>query len=301
MTQALYRIGTLARLTGLTTHAIRVWERRYGAAQPHRAPGGARLYTSDDVQRFKLIQQLLQRGYATRAIANLDLGALNELASSDGAAVKTTDTTRGDQARATVEALLAAITRLKVDVAEHVLVRASNDFSPRELVTVVLAPALAEIGERWATGELCTASEHAASAMLRTRLGAMLSAQSVGTAPPIICTTPSGEQHELGALLVAVLIAMTGQRAIFLGANLPAAQIGEAVRLSGARGVALSLVSLPMADARRELKLIEKLLPDNVEIVIGGRVGAELTNAPERVHILRSLPDLDLWLEARSA
>ncbi len=301
MTRPLYRIGTLARLVGLSTHAIRVWERRYGAAAPHRAPGGARLYTNDDVQRFKLIQELLARGYATRAIANLDLAALVQLASSESAPSATTDSARADQAQATVDALLAAITRMKVDTAERVLSRASNEFSPRELVVSVLAPALAEIGSRWASGELCTASEHAASAMLRTRLGSMLAAQAVSTTPPVICTTPSGELHELGALVVAVLIAMRGRRAIFLGANLPAPQIAEAARMSGATSVALSLIGIASADARRELKLLDKALPKKVEIVVGGRGTVDLGQLPERVHLLRSITDLDVWLDARSA
>jgi MerR family transcriptional regulator, light-induced transcriptional regulator len=299
--QPLYRIGTLARLVGLSTHAIRVWERRYGAAAPHRAPGGARLYTNDDVQRFKLIQELLERGYATRAIANLDLAALAQLASSESPPPPATDSARAGQAQAAVEALLAAITRMKVDAAERVLARASNEFSPRELVVSVLAPALEEIGSRWASGELCTASEHAASAMLRTRLGSMLAAQPVSGAPPVICTTPSGEQHELGALVVAVLIAMRGLRAIFLGANLPAGQIAEAARMSGAKSVALSLISLPSAEARRELKLIDKALPRKIEVVVGGRGTVDLGPMPERVHVLRSITDLDMWLDARSA
>ena len=109
------------------------------------------------------------------------------------------------------------------------LTQATNAFSPHDLVVDVLAPTLDEIGVRWESGDLCIASEHAASAMLRTQLGALLAAQSVDERPPVICTTPSGEQHELGALLAAVVIAMHGRRAVYLGANLPASQIAQAV------------------------------------------------------------------------
>lgn len=301
MNEPLYRIGTLAKLTGLSTHAIRVWERRYGAATPNRAPGGARLYTDEDVRRFRLIHQLITRGYATRAIASLSLAKLSALASPELDPSSTPDE-RGEPdqgARVVIEDLLRAITDMKIDAAERVLLRASNEFSPRELVTSVLAPALAEIGARWASGELCTASEHAASAMLRTRLGVMLAAQPVGNAAPVVCTTPAGEQHELGALLVAVLIAMRGRRAIFLGANLPAGQIAEAARMSRASGVALSLVSLPAAAARRELSLIAAALPSNVAILLGGRGAGDLRKLPERVQVLSTLPDLERWLDSQ--
>jgi MerR family transcriptional regulator, light-induced transcriptional regulator len=295
---ALYRIGTLARLSGLSTHAIRVWERRYGAASPQRAPGGARLYTEIDLQRFQLIKQLLERGYSTRAIANLDLAQLTDLAKPEHEPPpeppSANEHTR--PARAVIESLLAAIRDMDVELAERVLARASNELSPRELVVRVVAPALEEIGARWASGDLCTASEHAASALLRTRLGALLSAQPVGKAPPVVCTTPSGELHELGALLVAVLVAMGGRRAIFLGADLPAPQIAEAVRMSGARAVAISVVVLAPEDAQRELTHLSQLLPSNVDLVVGGRGVAALTQLPARVRVLGTFDALEAWM-----
>ena len=293
-----YRIGALAKLTGLSTHAIRVWERRYGAAAPSRSKGGARLYTEADVQRFRLIKELLERGYSTRAIASLDVAQLSDLTRGDAiASPKATDAAQSGAAREAIDELLDAVAQLNLEKAERVLARAANEFSPRDLVTTVLAPALEEIGERWASGALCTASEHAASALFRTRLGALLSAQPVGKAPVVVCTTPSGEQHELGALLVAVLIAMRGRRAVFLGANLPTPQIVEAARMAKAHAVALSIIALPAEDARRELTRLAKLLPASVELVVGGRGLAELSRLPTRLKVLASFGELERWLD----
>lgn len=296
-----YRIGTVAALAGLTTHAIRVWERRYGASAPSRSAGGARLYSEQDVQRFKLIKRLLEQGYSTRAIASLDLARLSALATAEAPAVPAPSVApEAERARATIDSLLAAVADMNVDAAERALQRASNDFSPRELVTQVLAPALEEVGSRWASGELCTASEHAASALLRTRLGALLAAQAVSKAPPVVCTTPAGEQHELGALVVAVLIAMRGRRAVFLGANLPAPEIAEAARLSKAAAIALSVVSLASADAQRELARIRKAVPTSIDVLVGGRGSAGLKRLPTGIRALRSLEDLESWLDARA-
>jgi len=293
-----YRIGALAKLTGLSTHAIRVWERRYGAAAPSRSKGGARLYTEADVQRFRLIKELLERGYSTRAIASLGLSQLAELARGEVALTpKPSDAEQGAAAREVIDALLEAVTQLNLEKAERVLARAANEFSPRELVIGILAPALEEIGARWASGGLCTASEHAASALFRTRLGALLSAQPVGKAPAVVCTTPTGELHELGALLVAVLIAMRGRRAVFLGASLPAEQIVEAARRSKAQAVALSVIALPPEDARRELTLLSELLPAKVELVVGGRGLSAAASLPPRLKVLSSFADLERWLD----
>lgn len=295
-----YRIGTVAQLAGLTTHAIRVWERRYGAAAPSRSAGGARLYSDDDVQRFKLIKRLIEQGYSTRAIANLDLPRLATLASSHVPAVgqaSDLDLAAHERVERAIEDLLDSVAVLNLEAAERALQRAANDFSPRDLVTKVLAPALERIGDRWAQGALCTASEHAASALLRTRLGALLTAQPVSEKAPILCTTPSGEQHELGALLVAVLIAMRGRRAVFLGASLPATQIAEAARLSKASGVALSLVSLPPDEAQRELARIRKAVPASIDVALGGRGSRALQRVPSGIRVLPSLDELEAWLD----
>ena len=57
-----FSIGTVSRLTGLTQHTLRVWERRYKAVQSHRSEGGRRLYSNDDVERLTLLKALVDRG-----------------------------------------------------------------------------------------------------------------------------------------------------------------------------------------------------------------------------------------------
>ena len=44
--QQRYGIGAVAKLTGLTDHTIRVWERRYAAVVAGRAANGRREYTA---------------------------------------------------------------------------------------------------------------------------------------------------------------------------------------------------------------------------------------------------------------
>ena len=57
-----YGIGTVARLTGLTDHTIRVWERRYGAVDPVRSDAGRRRYTAAHVERLGLLKRLVDLG-----------------------------------------------------------------------------------------------------------------------------------------------------------------------------------------------------------------------------------------------
>ena len=189
------------------------------------------MYTDKDVQRLRVIKKLLERGYTISAVAKLDMAELARLTPANGATLaKPVDSEVKMRSRELIDELLRAVAEMDLDRAARVLMQATNSFSPHDLVLEVLAPALDEIGTRWESGDICIASEHAASAMLRTQLGALLAAQPVNGRSPVICTTPAGEQHELGALLAAVVIAMYGRRAIYLGANLPAVQIAQAAR-----------------------------------------------------------------------
>jgi methylmalonyl-CoA mutase cobalamin-binding subunit len=87
-----------------------------------------------------------------------------------------------------------------------------------------------------------------------------------------VVATPSGQIHELGALLVGAAAANLGWRVTYLGAGLPAAEIAGATKQSGARAVALSLVypeDGPQLAA--ELVRLRGSLPAGVPLLVGGR------------------------------
>ncbi len=66
-----FRIGTVSSLTGIDPHTIRAWERRYGALEPSRSEGGARLYTEENVARLQLIKAAVDAGDAISIVAPL--------------------------------------------------------------------------------------------------------------------------------------------------------------------------------------------------------------------------------------
>ena len=69
----LYGIGTVARLTGLKSDTLRVWERRYGLGASHKSATGRRQYTQSDLDHLQLV---LEPGGAVGLAAVLS-GKLN--------------------------------------------------------------------------------------------------------------------------------------------------------------------------------------------------------------------------------
>lgn len=72
-----YRIGAVARLTGISPDTLRIWERRYDIVEPERTPKGGRLYSQQDVTRLTMIKTLVDQGHAISTVANLSAEELN--------------------------------------------------------------------------------------------------------------------------------------------------------------------------------------------------------------------------------
>lgn len=297
MAEPLYRIGTLAQLSGVSTHLIRIWERRYNALEPSRSGGRARLYSPADLERLRLLKLAVSRGHAIGQIAGLPGEDLERLSGKPEQGI-------ADEAiRSFVDEFLAAVREFDSDRAQALLVRGSVMFSARSLVFDVFGPLLGRIGTEWASGELCVASEHLGSTLIRDGLSDLLRRlpKSPGGELALI-TTPEGELHELGALLSAVAIALEGYRVLYLGPNSPAAEIARAARGASAAIVAVSIVSLDAERAVRAVRDLLEMLPEQIDFVVGGPMAESIREAVgARVIVPGTLASLEYWLRARKA
>jgi len=66
-----FTIGAVSHITGIPVGTLRVWERRYGGALPHRSENNRRQYTQAEVTRLILIRQLVESGHPVSSVARL--------------------------------------------------------------------------------------------------------------------------------------------------------------------------------------------------------------------------------------
>ncbi len=64
-----YSMKAVSLRTGLTPHAIRAWERRYGAVSPSRDSNNRRCYDEGDVERLTLLHKATEAGFHIGSIA----------------------------------------------------------------------------------------------------------------------------------------------------------------------------------------------------------------------------------------
>lgn len=301
--QPRHPIAVVAARTGLGQDVLRIWERRYRVVVPHRSQTGRRLYTDADVQRLNLIRLAVESGRRISDVASLPVEELRRLEGEDSRA---TVTVRGREPRTDaqrpaffVEAALDAIERYDAAELDRVLRRASLDLSAPLLRSAVIEPVLVTVGERWRHGTLRIANEHLATGVIRSFLGVLHGKAEVAEGSAcVVLATPAGQRHELGALLAALAALEVGWNAVYLGPDLPAAEIASAARACGARAVALSVTS-PAAGERVDQEFLElrRLLGADMPIFVGGAAARGHAEGILRIGAV-SLPDIHGFQDA---
>jgi len=272
MSPAHQAIRLVSRRTGLSPHVIRVWEKRYGAVRPERTDTNRRLYSDDQVERLILLRDLTAKGHSIGRIAKLPTDELRQFAADlrlEAMGPRGSSKDSGDH----LERCVTAIKAFDAEALEATLKLAVTDLGLQGLLQRVVGPLAQLIGELWREGEISAAHEHFATVVIRTFLGPSVRPfAGAEDAPTLVVATPSGQLHELGALLVGAMGGNMGWRVTYLGPSLPAAEIAGAVRQNRARALALSLV-YPEDDSRLEGELIRlrELLPAEVALLVGGR------------------------------
>ncbi|TCZ80483.1 cobalamin B12-binding domain-containing protein [Lysobacter sp. N42] len=287
----MYPIKAAAELAGLSTETLPAWERRHGAIRPARDARGRRLYDAAIIERLSRLHRLTDRGHPIRDLVRLDDPALDRLL-DDGR----------QAAYGGVETLparmLDAIGEYRVDVFDRDLCVAIATLPMPVLMSRVVMPLLREVGLRWADGRLAIAQERLVSSLLRMRLLAVLSPPARGQRARLLFATLPGERHELGLIGAALQVHEAGVPLLYLGTELPAAEIARVAAKLDVGGVALSSVDPRQArPALEELRELDASLAPGLPVWLGG---ANARYLAEELRSQRIRPVDDAHLIARS-
>jgi MerR family transcriptional regulator, light-induced transcriptional regulator len=261
-----YPVRTVVRLTGLSPDILRAWERRHGVVIPERTDGGTRRYRASDVERLRFVKAAVDAGYRIGRVANLSNSELQILASEG---------TGGSPNH--LEGVLDAVEAFDSAELQRILsVQLSTLGAPR-FARDVARRMLAEIGERWARGEMTIAKEHMACSVIRNLIGPTLQPTSLSVAgPKMVFATPPDERHELGLMMAALTTVSAGANCLYLGADLPVKEVAIAAQEFGAEVVVMSMVMTRAIDARRAVTFLRSKLAGHIKIWTGGLASAEI-------------------------
>jgi methanogenic corrinoid protein MtbC1 len=273
--------------------------------RPARTASKRRLYSAEEIERLSLLRDATRAGHNIGTVAKWDTAELRKLAAENRPPPARNNISSSKPADSVLEEAFAAVKSLDAPRLEQSLKDGALQLGAQGLLQSIIAPLAHKIGEFWRGGEITAAHEHFATAVIRNFLGHSAK-PFAGTenAPLLIAATPTGQLHELGALLAAALAVNLGWRVIYLGPSLPAAEIAGVAVQNQARAVALSLI-YPEDDPRleNEFTRLRELLPKQIAIIAGGRVAHAYRKILEKIGALemRDLTDLGRTLDSLRA
>lgn len=276
MSEPVIGIGALERLSGIPAATLRTWERRYGFPTAARSEGGHRAYDVATLERLKLVAAALSAGHRAAAVVPADVEALRQLLGRQPVVdlaptvERTTD-------------LAELVRRGDAEGLERVLASELAARGAERWLGELVAPLVATVGDLWADGVISVADEHRAAEVLRAQLRRAWRSLEPAVGPQAVLATLPGERHDLGLHMVAVVLALSGWRLVFLGADTPVPDL-----VGASEGASRVFISFAMGSAAKvsDLEALVAALPGKVTV---GGAGAPEVRGAERVTDLAAL------------
>lgn len=214
----MYSIKTVCAETGLLPVTLRAWEARYQLVTPSRSKNNYRVYSERDLALLRWVKQRVDGGIPIR-LAAAEANRLRRAGRRIHApAVRPL---QGGNPSQSVGCLYEALTAHREPAADRCLKEARMRFDDPALCLEVIASCLWRIGDAWERGAIRIATEHFASNYLRGQLlGWFQSLPSPNRGPLILAGCGPSEFHDIGSLMLALLLRKWRRRVEFLGQDL---------------------------------------------------------------------------------
>jgi len=214
-------IAAISLDSGISKEVLRKWEERYGFPVPERDASGHRVYAVHQTVRLKLIKRLIDNGMRPSQLVPLSEEALQSLLDEQSIMNSLPDTQ--SQVVNELMGLLQSHDRSALD---DRLKQEVRRLGLETFVMEVMCPLNGAVGTAWEQGKIGIRDEHVYSEMIQSLIREEISQVTKPDGwPRMLITTPSGELHTLGILMVNVLASLHSACCISLGPQTPIQEI----------------------------------------------------------------------------
>jgi methanogenic corrinoid protein MtbC1 len=272
---------------------LRTWEARYGFPVPERKPSGHRVYPLTSVARLRRIAEALSRGHRAGDVVAATDDAIAALLSATGAPAPGPRPLAIEPSEGTFQ-MLSAVEAFDTERLTRILFQEWARLGPLDFLKSCLGPLLREIGDAWEAGRFEIRHEHFFSERVGDLLRSLrLPFEERAAGPLVVCASLPGEPHSLGLQMAALILAVAGCRILFVGTEVPPAQVASLVKDRNARAVAVSVSRVSRgAGMTTQIAGLRRLLPRRIGLVVGGDGAPQ---ARPGVEVIQDLAVLDAW------
>jgi MerR family transcriptional regulator, light-induced transcriptional regulator len=288
-------IGALARAAGIPVETLRTWERRYGFPEAERTSSGHRRYSMATLERLRRVLTAVQLGHRPSVVLSASEAELELLLRAEPRARVLAENAGNDESeRERMQRWIDLVRRFDGRSLDRELRTTLSTFGALRFLELRLAPFVTEVGECWSRSEIGMRHEHFVSERLHEFLARHWQPLSdAASGPIVVCATPSGERHTIGLQMAAFALALNNLRVVFLGGDLPASEIAQAVQQHSASVIVLSAArGVHRPTLERECRELRSQVGDELSILVGGE---GFQAPPAAVAHLESLTALDRW------
>src|SRR5699024_9524533 len=284
----LFSISQISQFTGVKPNTIRAWERRYDAVKPNRSEGNTRYYSNSQLRRLLNIVSL-REDYQISKLCSYSDEKLFELIVS-----QQQNGSSNESDNYFISQLIAAVIDYDEANFAKVLAHCLLRYSMKEAYIKVICPMLERLGLMWTSNNLHPACEHFISNLIRQKL-----LTAIDSLPPSsarsdvwVLFLPENEFHDIGLLLANYLIRLSGQKVIFLGANVPMQSLKSAHKVVEPDHLLFFFVRNNLAEHSQEyLNQLHTSFPNRDLFLSGNDKLINQLQLNEKMHWLRSVDE----------
>ncbi|MEJ7559719.1 MAG: MerR family transcriptional regulator [Pedobacter sp.] len=287
-----YSISDLEQLSGVQSHTIRIWERRYNALEPMRSAGNTRLYDGIQLRRLLNIVSLSKSGLKISHVCSLTELEMNELLNKEL-----------DQLESPVAKYEYYISQLLSvglaydEVAFNALIcTALDEYGLKTTYTNIMYPLLVRLGLMWRSDNICPAQEHFLSNIIRQKISAATNEipQDLASTSTWVLFLPEDEDHDIGLLFANYLLKLSGLKVIYLGAKVPIDSLKNVLNTIKVDYLLLFMVKNPPGHAGTDyLTTLSDNFPDQLIYVAGNTRVLSDRKSEGNIRSLNSIEELE--------
>ena len=212
-----FTIKDLENFSGIKSHTIRIWEKRYNLFQPKRTDFNIRYYDIDSLQKLLNITILYNNGLKISKIADLTDAKIILL-------VREIVFKNGIESQASISLKLSML-----NFDENLFNQTYNSLitqkSFRLIFIDIFMPFMNEIGFLWQVSSITPAHEHFITHLIKQKI--IINIDKIQLLPQskeaknFVLFLPINEIHELGLLFLHFELLFHGNHSIYLGQSVP--------------------------------------------------------------------------------
>ena len=214
--QSSYSIKDLEALSGIKSHTIRIWEKRFKLLKPKRTDTNIRNYSNHDLKKILNIGFLNKNGFKISNIVNMDEQEIKEKVMALSVAKPDNNLHARQLETAMLEMDEVAFSR--------VLNTVSVSMGMEKAFTNVIIQFFERLGLMWQTGTINPAQEHFASNLIRQKIISTIDQMEYNPdekAPRIVLLLPEHELHEISLLFIQYALRKRKMNTLYLGQSVP--------------------------------------------------------------------------------